>query len=166
MSEMQVEMNARLEEMNVTNEETKESIRSRYLNLFEEKVQELFNLRSNYEDSVLKLESSERKRLELELELRDLQSQFTSKNEVNSGKILLLEKDLQFVKGQFESLKEACRISVDQLRDRLRDMRTELDIKNHELQQLKSESSSPSLAPSQKNKKYNSSHKSHNGSRS
>eukprot|EP00096_Caligus_rogercresseyi_P011773 TRINITY_DN4746_c0_g1_i1.p1 TRINITY_DN4746_c0_g1~~TRINITY_DN4746_c0_g1_i1.p1 ORF type:complete len:396 (+),score=175.82 TRINITY_DN4746_c0_g1_i1:77-1264(+) len=141
---MQVEMNARLEEMNNSNDLSNESLRSRYVDLFEEKVQELFTLRGRHEESLSQLESSERKRGELEVELRDLQSQFTSVNKVNAVKVQHLEEDLQGLRAQFGGLKESCVASLEQLRGKLRELRRDNEAKSAELLNMRDKFPKPS----------------------
>ena len=118
---MQVELDRRLDEINVTQKEDVNKVKGHYIELFDEKASEVLSLRTDLEKNINLLEEYKRKCTDLEYreqELNDLvnkmrtnpsnieESETKSKLEASYSQTILLQGKLDTIKAGFEEMKK------------------------------------------------------------
>merc|ERR1711892_1197548 len=118
---MQVELDKRLDEINVTQKEDVDKVKGHYIELFDEKASEVMSLRNDLENSNDLIEEYKRKCSDLEYseeELNDLvnkmrtdpsnveESETKDKLEASYNKTVLLQEKLDAIKDGFEDMKK------------------------------------------------------------
>jgi len=117
---MQVELDKRLDEINVTQKEDVNKVKGHYIELFDEKASEVLSLRTDLEKNINLVEEYKRKCTDLEYreqELNDLvnkmrmnpsnieESETKNKLEASYSKTILLQGKLDSIKAGFEEMK-------------------------------------------------------------
>jgi len=118
---MQVELDRRLDEINVTQKEDVNKVKGHYIELFDEKASEVLSLRTDLEKNINLVEEYKRKCTDLEYreqELNDLvnkmrtnpsnieESETKSKLEASYSQTILLQGKLDTIKAGFEEMKK------------------------------------------------------------
>ena len=118
---MQLELDRRLDEINVTQKEDVNKVKGHYIELFDEKASEVLSLRTDLEKNINLLEEYKRKCTDLEYreqELNDLvnkmrtnpsnieESETKSKLEASYSQTILLQGKLDTIKAGFEEMKK------------------------------------------------------------
>jgi len=118
---MQVELDKRLDEINVTQKEDVNKVKGHYIELFDEKASEVLSLRTDLEKNVNLVKEYKRKCTDLEYreeELNDLvnkmrtnpsnveESETKVKLEASYNKTVLLQEKLDAIKDGFEDMKK------------------------------------------------------------
>jgi len=126
---MQVELDKRLDEINVTQKEDVNKVKGHYIELFDEKASEVMSLRTDLEESNNLVTEFKRKCTDLEYreeELNDLvnkmrsnpstveKSDNTKKLEASYSKTVLLQEKLDAIKIGFEEMKTREKLRIEQ----------------------------------------------------
>ena len=148
MAEMQEELALRLEEINENKEVEMRKVKERYIQLFNEKAEQLHSEQEAHKDSKRKVEEADKRIVELEYREVEMQTMMDNTREsidkkfrekveeynVETAKMAehteMLEKELERIREQYETVEESYRNSVQMLGSKLREVTTVLKEKD------------------------------------
>jgi len=148
---MQVELDFRLDEVNVIKKEDVDKVKEHYIELFEEKAAEVMSLRNDLEASNTLIEEYKLKCTDLEYreeELNDLvnkmrtdnmkveESDINNKLEASYSKTIILQEKLEIIKIGFEEMKNREKERIAKFESTIENLHLVIAEKNNEILKL------------------------------
>jgi len=148
---MQVELDKRLDEINITQKEDVNKVKGHYIELFDEKASEVLSLRTDLEKNLDLVEEYKRKCSDLEYreqELNDLvnkmrsnpstieENDTKSKLEASYSKTILLQGKLDTIKAGFEEMKKREKERIQQFDSSIEKLHLIISDKDQEILKL------------------------------